>query len=74
MSKKIVSLLLALTMTLCCCSALAENTKHERVYVVTKPDGTVENITAYWLRLAAFVVVFALLSMITLEFIDKDKR
>ena len=37
--------LLALTMTLCCCSALAENTKHERVYVVTKPDGTVENIT-----------------------------
>ena len=45
MSKKIVSLLLALTMTLCCCSALAENTKHERVYVVTKPDGTVENIT-----------------------------
>ena len=45
MSKKIVSLLLALTMALGCCSALAENTKHERVYLVTKPDGTVENIT-----------------------------
>ena len=45
MSKKIVSLLLALTMALGCCSALAENTKHERVYVVTKPDGTVESIT-----------------------------
>ena len=37
-------------------------------------DCTVENITAYWLRLMAFVIVFALLSMITLEFIDKDKR
>ena len=37
-------------------------------------DCTEENIAAYWLRLAAFVVVFALLSMITLEFIDKDKR
>ena len=37
-------------------------------------DCTEENITAYWLRLATFVVVFALLSMITLEFIDKDKR
>ena len=37
-------------------------------------DCTEENITSYWLRLATFVLVFALLSMITLEFIDKDKR
>ncbi len=44
MSKKIVSLLLALTMMLSS-SALAENIKHERVYVVTRPDGTVESIT-----------------------------
>jgi hypothetical protein len=35
---------------------------------------TEENITSYWLRLATFVIAFALLSMITLEFIDKDKR
>lgn len=28
----------------------------------------------YWLRLFAFVLVFALLSTVTLEFIDKDKR
>ena len=45
MSKKIISVLLALTLALGCCSALAENTKHERVYVVTKPDGTVKSIT-----------------------------
>ena len=45
MSKKIISLLLALALTLGCCSTLAENTKHERVYVVTKPDGTVKSIT-----------------------------
>ena len=35
---------------------------------------TEENIASYWLRLATFVLAFALLSMITLEFIDKDKR
>ena len=45
MSKKIISVLLAMTLALGCCSALAENTKHERVYVVTKPDGTVKSIT-----------------------------
>jgi len=28
----------------------------------------------YWLRLAMFVLAFAVLSTITLEFIDKDKR
>ncbi len=33
-----------------------------------------ENIVEYWLHLMAFIVAFALLSTITLEFIDKDKR
>ena len=37
-------------------------------------ENTEENITAYWMRLVMFVFVFALLAMITLEFIDKDKR
>ena len=33
-----------------------------------------DNIVEYWLHLMAFIVAFALLSTITLEFIDKDKR
>ena len=37
-------------------------------------ENTKDNITAYWMRLVMFVFVFALLAMITLEFIDKDKR
>ena len=37
-------------------------------------ENTEENITAYWMRLVMFVFLFALLAMITLEFIDKDKR
>ena len=37
-------------------------------------DNTRDNIMGYWLRLALFVLAFAALSMITLEFIDKDKR
>ena len=35
---------------------------------------TQENVMRYWLRLAMFVLAFAVLSTITLEFIDKDKR
>ena len=35
---------------------------------------SLENVIDYWLQLVGFVFVFALLSMITLEFIDKDKR
>jgi len=38
-------------------------------YELTKP-----NVTKYWLTLALFVLAFAVLSTITLEFIDKDKR
>ncbi|MBQ8072524.1 MAG: ABC transporter permease [Clostridia bacterium] len=32
------------------------------------------NVIGYWLHLSMFIVLFALLAMITLEFIDKDKR
>ena len=35
---------------------------------------TKQNVEHYWLRLALFIVVFASLATITLEFIDKDKR
>ena len=33
-----------------------------------------DNIVEYWLHLLTFIFAFALLSTITLEFIDKDKR
>ena len=35
---------------------------------------TVDNVVNYWLHLALFIFVFALLATVTLEFIDKDKR
>ena len=37
-------------------------------------DSTADNVAQYWLRLAGFVLFFALLATVTLEFIDKDKR
>ena len=37
-------------------------------------DNTEENILSYWFTLLLFVLAFAALSTITLEFIDKDKR
>ena len=43
--KKIVSLLLTAVLLLGCVPGLAENTKHERVYVVTAADGTVQSVT-----------------------------
>ena len=43
--KKIVALLLTAVMALGCVPGLAENTKHERVYVVTAADGTIKSIT-----------------------------
>ena len=43
--KKTIALLAALTMALGCLPAMAENAKHERVYVVTAADGTVQSIT-----------------------------
>ncbi len=45
MSKKMIAMLLTLAMVLGCTGALAENAKHERVYVVTGADGTVKSIT-----------------------------
>ena len=37
-------------------------------------DRTAENIISNWLMLGAFVLLFAVLSTLVLEFIDKDKR
>ena len=45
MCRKTVALLLTLTMALGCVSALAENTKHERVYAVMTADGTLKSLT-----------------------------
>ena len=43
--KKLIAMTMALMMALACGSAAAENTKHERVYVVTDAGGTVQSIT-----------------------------
>ncbi len=43
--KRLFAVLLALTMTLSCVSALAENTKHERVFIVADPEGNVKTLT-----------------------------
>ena len=45
MFRKTVALLLSLALALGCASALAENTKHERVYAVTAADGTLKSLT-----------------------------
>ena len=37
-------------------------------------ENTKENISDYWVSIASFAVVFSLLSVIFLEFVDKDKR
>ena len=41
---------------------------------VPQYDYTRENILDYWLHLVGFIAAFALLSTVTLEFIDRDKR
>jgi len=43
--KKLIAMTMALVTALACGSAAAENTKHERVYVVTDAGGTVQSIT-----------------------------
>ena len=43
--KKIIALLLAAALALGCASALAENTKHERVYIVTNAEGVIQSLT-----------------------------
>jgi len=37
-------------------------------------ERTGTNVVSYWMHLVMFILVFALLATITLEFIDKDKR
>ncbi len=37
-------------------------------------DHTLDNVIFYWLHLILFIIAFAALATITLEFIDKDKR
>ncbi len=37
-------------------------------------ESTKEIIMRYWTRLALFMIVFAALAVISLEFVDKDKR
>ena len=53
--------------------ALVESKASEKMY---NPDYayTQENILKNWIHLLVFIAVFAVLSIITLEFIDKDKR
>jgi len=47
----------------------ATRTRYEDAYEYTR-----ENVRHYWIRLTLFALAFALLAMVTLEFIDKDKR
>ena len=43
--KKLIAVLLAAMLALgCCASALGENTKHERVYIVVGPDGEIRSL------------------------------
>ena len=37
-------------------------------------ENSVANIANYWLHFALFILAFGVLSVITLEFVDKDKR
>ena len=37
-------------------------------------ENTKENINGYWMKMITFIFAYAFLAMITLEFIDKDKR
>ncbi len=43
--KRLISLLIACVMILCCAGASAETVKHERVYIVAAPDGSVRTLT-----------------------------
>ena len=45
MSKRIISGLIALVMTVSCAAAFAESARHERVYAVIGADGTVRSLT-----------------------------
>ena len=45
MKKLLAALLAAILALSCCASALGENIKHERVYIVTGPDGEIRSLT-----------------------------
>ncbi|MCR4708034.1 MAG: ABC transporter permease [Clostridiales bacterium] len=49
-------------------------TKSAEASRVEAYENSMENILYYWLRLVAFAIAFAALAVITLEFIDHDKR
>ena len=53
-----------------------EIVQNQTAQAARKPeyDRTAENIIGNWLMLCVFILVFALLSTISLELIDKDKR
>ena len=53
--------------------ALIENAASEKLYN-SEYAYTGSNVIKNWIHLLIFIAVFALLSIITLEFIDKDKR
>ena len=48
--------------------------KAAKASYVADYDYTVDNVLEYWLHLFVFILAFAALATITLEFIDKDKR
>ena len=57
--------------------AYADKTDVEKAAAANyKPEyeNTIENIGEYWIRLLVFILAFAALATITLEFIDRDKR
>lgn len=41
---------------------------------ISDPDAAVGNQTKMWLVLAGFTFVYALITVISLKFIDKDKQ
>ncbi len=55
---------------------LKEHISEKAAHARQNPDyeNSRSNIVSYWIDLAGFVILFALLTVITLEFIDKDKR
>ncbi len=59
-----------------CCPCLCFSIEQKAGEASYSPDyeKTEDNITWYWLHLLTFAAAFSLLAVITLEFIDKDRR
>ena len=79
--KKVVALLLALCLTLSLGAALGED--KVELYIKQKTaeagrkdayESTPWNLVENWFFLGAFILLFALMSVISLELIDRDKR